>query len=1121
MVVCSLKSPFSGEPFRARGTIIVKARLNTLVLSATDLSNHLGCRHLTTLEHAVARNERARPKTFDPRLETLRERGLEHEKAYLDHLRDRGIEVLALPEGGSEEAGLRATEEAMRRGVDAIAQATLTDGRWHGRADVLLRVDRPSGLGAWSYEPADTKLSRETKAGTILQLLVYAELLVPLQGVLPEHVFVITPESLAEPERYRVAEYRAFANRVRRSLEESLRDRPDTYPLPTAHCDVCRWSQECEARWRADDHVCLVAGVGRPHERELASWDVRTLAGFAALPLPLQRTPLRGSRETFERLREQARVQLASRGSGRLVWERLPIVKDQGLARLPEPSPADLFLDLEGDPYAGDGGLEYLFGTVDVHGEYRGRWALGRAEERAAFEELVDEMIHRWEREPGFHVYHFGAYEQGALKRLMGRYATREDELDRLLRGERFVDLHRVVTQGLRVGVESYSIKKLEPAYGFIREMPLTEVGRALREVEKLLELGRTSEVGDEVRQAVELYNRDDCVSTLRLRDWLERERALAIEEGQDLPRPVPRTGEASEEMTEWRQRVQRAAETLLAGPFADPVEEEARRLLAHCLDFHRREDKVAWWEHFRLADLVEEKRAGEPCAISGLRYLRRIEPEGRKRVPIDVYSFPPQEVDVRSQDAWIDRDRRLGKVEEIDFEHRQVKIRKTRETADEHPGSVFLSSRVHKGLLQEALLKLADWVNGHGIDAPGPYRAARDLLLRRPPRSREPVAGVLPIQGPPGTGKTYGGARMILDLIRQGKKVGVTAVSHKVIENLLQAVLEAGSAPCLQKVDEVDPDSPVPQTTANKAIDSALRDGEVQVAGGTAWLWARPELEGAVDVLFVDEAGQMSLADVLAASQAARNLVLLGDPQQLEQPIQGSHPEGTAVAALTHLLAGRPTLPQESGRFLEETWRLHPEICAFTSEQFYEGRLRARNGLEIQRLHAPAPFDRSGLFFLPVEHEGNQNQSVEEADAVAALVRNWLAADAEWTDRDGIGHRLAAVDILIVTPYNAQIGLLRRRLPGFRIGTVDKFQGQEAPVAIYSMVSSSPEEAPRGMEFLYSRNRLNVATSRARCACVLVASPRLLEPECRSPRQMRLANALCSYVERAVPVRV
>jgi uncharacterized protein len=1140
----------------------VKASHNELVLSATDLSNHLACRHLTTLDHAVARGEKSKPESSDPRLAVLRERGFEHEKAYLSHLRDCGIEVLALPGAGSEEAALRSTLDAMLSGVAAIAQATLADERWHGRADVLLRVERPSGLGAWSYEPVDTKLARETRGGTILQLIAYAELLATMQGVLPERVAVVTPVSGFEPEYYRVTEFRAFASRVRRRLEESLLIPPSeapTYPLPTAHCDVCRWWRECDERWRRDDHPCLVAGISRMHERELASWGVGTLSAFAELPVPLSRAPVRGSKETLERLREQARVQLEARQSGEPVWERLPVAKDRGLARLPEPSPGDIFLDLEGDPFFGEGGIEYLFGTavIDDLGEidYRARWACGRTEERAAFEALMDELIERWEKDPGLHVYHFGAYEPGALKRLMGRYATRADALDRLLRGERLIDLHRVVTQGMRVGIESYSLKKLEPVYGFAREAPLADASRALRQVEAALELGHPSDIGTELRREVASYNRDDCLSTLHLRDWLERERAEAIAAGEDPPRPIVETGEASEKVTEWQNRVRPVVERLLSELPADPAEhtadQRARWLLAHCLEFHRREDKVSWWEHFRLAALSEDERYEEPRAIAGLRFERRIPPRGRGKLPTDVYFFPPQEVDRRQREARIDTRRKLGDIEELDPVAGTVRIKKTKNECDEHPTSIFLHDHLGKQVLQESLLRLAESSAARGLDESGEHRAARDLLLLRSPRgcalvddglvrSGEDIVaaarrlvlsldqGVLPIQGPPGAGKTYTGARMIVELVRQGRKVGLTAVSHKVITNLLEKALEAASEEGvvlrhLQKVGE-DSDSvegsSIKQVKLNERIDSALDSGEIQVAAGTVWLWARHELKGAVDVLFVDEAGQMSLADVLAVSQAARSLVLLGDPQQLEQPIQGSHPDGTAVAALTHLLAGKPTLGKESGLFLERTWRLHPTICDFTSEQFYEGRLRSRGGLERQALHAPTPFDRSGLFFLPVEHEGNQSYSEEEATAVGALVRSWFEAGAEWTNFDGVCASLTPADVLVVAPYNAQLHRLQELLPGVRVGTVDKFQGQEAPVVIYSMVTSSPEEAPRGMEFLYNRNRLNVATSRARCACVLVANPRLLEPECRTPGQMRLANVLCRYVEKAVWVR-
>jgi uncharacterized protein len=269
------------------------------------------------------------------------------------------------------------------------------------------------------------------------------------------------------------------------------------------------------------------------------------------------------------------------------------------------------------------------------------------------------------------------------------------------------------------------------------------------------------------------------------------------------------------------------------------------------------------------------------------------------------------------------------------------------------------------------------------------------------------------------------------------------------------------------------------------------------------------------VDVLVVDEAGQMSLANVVAAAQAARSVILLGDPQQLEQPLQGSHPEGTAVSALHHVLGGHQTIPDGKGLFLAETWRLHPRLCAFTSDVFYEGKLQSRAGLDRQALIGPPPFAGAGLHFVSVAHEGNQNLSIEEVDVVERLVRD-LTQSYSWRDKDDEVHSLQLRDVLIVAPYNAQVTAIEERIAGARVGTVDRFQGQEAPVVICSMATSSADEAPRGMEFLYSLNRLNVATSRARCAVILVASPRLFEPDCQSPRQMRLANAFCRYLELA-----
>jgi superfamily I DNA and/or RNA helicase len=383
----------------------------------------------------------------------------------------------------------------------------------------------------------------------------------------------------------------------------------------------------------------------------------------------------------------------------------------------------------------------------------------------------------------------------------------------------------------------------------------------------------------------------------------------------------------------------------------------------------------------------------------------------------------------------------------------------------------------------------------------------------------------VLPIQGPPGAGKTFLAAHMICSLARERRKVGVTGPNHKVIRNLLDTVQEVARAEgvnvrCIHKISgEIeDEDWPIKQTNDNGEALDALTSGEAHVAAGTVWMWSRGDFANVADILFVDEAGQMSLANVVAAGRGAQNIVLLGDPQQLEQPLQGSHPEGSAVSALQHVLGDAKTMPPERGLFLPETWRLAPRITAYTSEMFYEGRLSSREGLEIQRLVSDIEFKGSGLWYVPVDHLGNQNESPEEAAIVARIVQQLRDATL-WINQRGESAKIDWKDILIVAPYNAHVAAIQQLIPAARVGTVDRFQGQEAAVVIYSSATSLPEDAPRGMEFLYSLNRLNVATSRAKCAVIVVASPLLFEPDCQTPRQMQLANALCRYLELATTV--
>jgi uncharacterized protein len=361
----------------------------------------------------------------------------------------------------------------------------------------------------------------------------------------------------------------------------------------------------------------------------------------------------------------------------------------------------------------------------------------------------------------------------------------------------------------------------------------------------------------------------------------------------------------------------------------------------------------------------------------------------------------------------------------------------------------------------------------------------------------------------------------MICELVRRGKTVGITANSHRVIRNLIDATIKAADEVgvelhCCHKADEPEmPQHRLSFAGSNEDLLSSL-GSSISVGGGTAWLWARQDAAEAVDVLFVDEAAQMSLANVLAVSQAAKAVVLIGDPQQLDQPMQGSHPDGTDVSALAHILGAEQTIPSDRGLFLEETWRLHPLICEFTSELFYAGKLRSRERLEQQTIRASGPVNGSGLRYLPVAHTGNQNCSPEEAATISDLVKAMLASGATWNDCDGVEEPLMLNDIMIITPYNAQVFEIQQHLPGARVGTVDKFQGQQAPIAIYSTATSSHRDAPRGMEFLYSLNRFNVATSRTKCVSILVSSPQIFEAECRTPRQIQLANAFCRYLELA-----
>jgi uncharacterized protein len=1130
-----------------------------LVLSATDVANFLGCRHRTALDMAVAYKKRARPYRNDPLLEALWQRGLQHEKRYVDSLRPNAESIVELGSIEDREEQIKQTHEAMTKGVDVIVQGGLSDGHWFGRPDVMRRVMKASALGAWSYEIADTKLAKETKAGTILQLGLYSEMLTALQEVRPEYFHVVTPNEAA-PQSYKVDDYAAYFRLIKAKMlaavylgDEALATA--NYPEPVAHCEICQWFIDCSTRRRADDHLSLVAGISLLQRQELESRAVTTLSALADWVPPAGFKPKRGSRDGFERIRHQARLQVESRERAVPVYECLDVPPDKGLGRLPDPTPGDLFVDLEGDPMAPEsgGGREYLFGVARVDGTYESKWAFREREERGAFEWFMDTVADAMRAYPQMHVYHYAPYEPSAFKRLMGRYAVRERELDAMLRAGRFVDLYAVVRQSMRVGIEKYSVKSLEPLYGFTREVALPNANRSLRAMEYALQMDLVGELEPEVRDAVEGYNRDDCLSTLALRDWLERVRAERLAAGADIPRASLEAGDAPPEVDDRARRVEALRARLLAGVpevLADrSAEQQGRWLLAYMLDYHRREDKATWWDYYRLCELPEEELLDERSAIAGMEFVEHVDIVRNARTGkatgsvVDRYRFPEQETDIDvGAKVQLQGQQRFGEVVALDRQSSTIDVKKGPKVADTHPTAMFAFDHVPSDAMEDALARVGDRI----ASSDDGVRAARTLLAPTTPRLKRGVfrqeAGeseltfavrvcpeldetVLPIQGPPGAGKTHCGARMICALVKAGKRIGVAANSHKAIRLLLDKTAEAAQeAGIVIRLGHKNGDdaaavghSGVREIVGNDEALAALRDGEIDVLGATSWLWSRADAASSVDVLFVDEAGQLALANAVAVSQAANSLVLLGDPQQLEQPRKGSHPDGVGVSALDHILGEERTIPRDRGIFLPITWRLAPRICDFTSEQFYDRRLSPRLGLDRLAIAGVDGLPSSGLVVVDVEHDGNRNASDEEVAIVERIIGRLLGG-ATWTDDKAGEHPIGKQDILVVAPYNAHVTRLSTRLAasGVRVGTVDKFQGQEAPVVIYSMATSRPEDAPRGMEFLYSLNRLNVATSRAKCLAIIVASPFLFEPECQSPRQIKLANALCRFREMA-----
>lgn len=1093
----------------------------------------------------------ARPDPVTEEQELVFRLGDEHEARHLARLASGGADVASIPKNRVDRAEAeRLTREAMANGRAVIYQARLAHGDFAGYADFLERVT-PAGDGPHRYEVTDTKLALSVKPYYLIQLCCYAEMLAHAQGAWPAQIHVVLGDGGRET--FRTIDFAYYYMRVKGAfLAQMAAYNGTNRPEPEPRADHGRWASHAEAWLRESDHPVLVAGITRGQIRRLTDAGVRTVA-------ELSRADSRRidgmAPEVLERLADQARLQVATRekqaaaGTGEVVAPEFRVLvpagngRATGLATLPPPSPMDVAFDMEGYPFV-EGGLEYLFGAMGSDGAvdpgFFDWWAHDREGERAAFKGFIDWAFARWKADPAMHIYHYAPYETTALKRLMGRHGTREEEVDTLLSHGVFVDLYQIVRRGLRIGAESYSIKKVEALYMPPRAEDVTGAAESVVYYARWRQSGHGGDpAGSGILRQIRDYNRADCESTWRLIGWLRDRQGEA---GISFLPPVADEDGAPRELPEPLQR-QIALSRQILEEGGDPATRPLWEMLAHLTCFHYRELKPAYWRRFEREAMDADELKDDPACVGRVR-LESAAPRQIKRSLGFAYSFDP------------DQDTKTGEDDHVVFAHdRRCQF----EVAAFDPGG-----RLTLKISERALAKIggappsdgslipwetprADslaasieavargWVE-HRVVPP----AVRQFLLREPPKVMGHAAGApllvpgetlgdgalrivrgldsaaLCVQGPPGSGKSTLAARVIAALLRDGRNVGVTSNSHKAQLNLLRKVAEAmGQDFACIKAGGSDDDPLFDAYPGARHMDNteAATSYRAGLIAGTAWVFCRPEMTGRLDHLFVDEAGQVSVANLVAMSPAARNLILLGDQMQLEQPIQGTHPGESGSSCLSYFLRDHATVPGHLGLFLDRSHRMHPDLCKVISEMVYEGRLSSAPSASQRRLIVPDPARQgcpTGILFSSVEHEGNTQASQEEVDRIREIVAVLLQCGLQ-TEQ---GTRpLGLDDILFVAPYNMQVRRLQAAYPGTRVGSVDRFQGQEAPVVILSMCSSFGEYGSRGLAFLLDKNRLNVALSRAQVLAVVVGDPRIAATPCSSVADMERVNLYCRMI--------
>ena len=1130
----------------------MKIKNNKFFVSPSDLNNFVACKY-TVLNEIKYHNKEIRKSPDRANDKLWKEMGVEHEKRHYKILKEKYKKSITIKSDLNEKDRFDETVRAIQKGYDLIYHAYLIDDNLRGEADFLIKCDTKSDLGDYSYEVYDTKITRNLKPRHITQITAYSDMLGKIQKVLPEKMYLI--DGSDEYHSFKTIEYIDLFNHSKKEFIKFLSNisKEKIYPEKCSYCNLCDWKDECDKTWENDNYINLVAGSNKSQIEKLKKNKIRTVEQLSKTKLTA--IDLKINAESFKKIQLQAQLQEEKRNTGEDKIVILDSDFGKGFYKLPKPDDGDVFFDIEGYPRM-DRPFEYLHGLYYKDKgklKFKDLWAknYNKESEKNIFIELINFLEKRFVEYPNAHIYHYASYEKRAIRELATSYSSEFPKgdivNDDLLRKEKYVDLFSIVSQSIRTSERDLSLKSIEKFYNFKRKADIVKADDSVIKYDNWI-----ATKNEKYKQDIINYNEEDCISTYLLREFLVKNKPENIDW---FVKQEEITKEGEEPNKYRRKASNKLSREEVEVDLNNRLEKKKNKTnkkfvenLKNFIGFHWKSNKPEFWEVFDRAEKTHlELEDDTECIANSV--LIDDKPKVTEDGFIYSYRFNDQNYKQKEGKSAFDAHQIKGlgtihSIEENFPDKNIVKILVSKRRKNiEMPSLLTLGNTMPPQVHQhdQALNKfLEDYILNNGEN----YKSIMDMLERKEPDIKNIKSGsilieenkdlitqsieivknlnnsYLTIQGPPGTGKTYTSAKIIIELMKAGKKVGVTSNSHEAIKTLLiaieqQAVNQNYEFSGMRKSKSSDKHEW--KFIRNVTTGKPLNMDSYSLFAGTSWFFVDPRMNKTLDYLFIDEAGQVALGTTIANATSADNLVLIGDQMQLSQPMRAKHEGYARMSSLDFILEDDDTISTDKGVFLNVTRRLNKKICNYISTSFYDSRLTSDPITETRSVNLKLdPIKDEGLFYVPIDHNGCSQRSDEEADLVEKVFNKIVNKEYK---SENITGKISAKDIMVVAPYNAQANNIRERLKkkfkdDVRVGTIDLFQGQEAKVVLISMTTSDVESLPRHKDFFFSRNRLNVAISRAECVAIIIFNENLLLASASSIKEMKLINSFCKLLE-------